>query len=97
MYNRLENLIVGRHDKFENIGDFHVEYNYSEHKMILQLNGVLITENDFTDNQEVRRILHGIYGLYQIDNEPTKGRLYDLMIGMERLLVKLEEDMLWQR
>ena len=90
LYHRLENYILGRYDNFEEIGYFHIEYSSKEGILHFEIMGEKITEECFF--HKINKILEGIYNLWQKENEPYEGKLYELMLDFEILKEKIDEE-----
>lgn len=89
-YKRLENYILGKYDNFEDIGFFHIEYSHNKGELQLEIMGEKITEEYFL--HKVDRILEGIYDLWQKENEPYEGKLYELMLDFEILKEEINKE-----
>lgn len=83
LFDALENYIIGRYDNFKDICSFHIEYSHKKNEYLLQVYGKTITESNILENKD--SILDGIYEIYQIENEPKKGRLYNIMLELESI------------
>lgn len=82
-YSRLESYILERYDNWKNIGCFHIEYSHARGELHLEVFGVKITKTHFL--HKIDRILDGIYDLWQKEEEPYEGSLYELMLDFEIL------------